>query len=142
MLSTLNSIKSYISAKLNIDTKLDNRFGQSVEKVSMVSPDEDNILVIDPNTASLFYVSLTTDANIEFNAVNDVYPITGSTITILLERSNSNIIVTWPNNITWKGNVAPTLSHRNLITLTTFDGELMWYGGSIVIDDTYPVSSS
>ena len=121
----LNTIESF-------NGQVDSRFSQSVEKVSPLTPSS-NAVTINPNEASLFHITCSSNTTISISAVDNRYVKTGSSLSILLERSSNSIVITWPNNIVWKGNTAPELTAKDMIILTTFgDGSTTtWYGSCI-----------
>lgn len=106
----------------------------SLEKVLNV-PNINNTYTIDPNVANIFAVDALYDATIAISSPNNLYPTTGSVITILLIKKDPDTIVVWPNNIKWYKNITPTLYRKNLITFQYF-GDNTWYGSTVITDMT------
>lgn len=126
-----------LANNLDIGNVLNNRLAQSVDKSVTVTV-SNNTFTIDPNTANLFNVNVTSNSSIVLSSLDSVYTNSGSTISILLTLDSDSLAVTWPNTIKWKDEAAPTLTHTNLITLLHF-GDNNWYGGCVEIDDDFPV---
>ena len=128
--STLDSL--YKKIKPSINTRL----GKSYEKAVSLTASE-NTFTVDPNTANMFVISVSSNSSIALSSLTSEYTTTGSVVSIVMTLSSSSLVVSWPNTIKWQNETAPTLSHKNLITLMHFGETNTWYGGSIQIDDNY-----
>ena len=131
-----NTIKS-LKDLIGVTSIVNNRIASSTEKVSVLTP-SNNTVAIDPGTASLFKITCSSNTTVTLSNINAIYTNNGGTVTILLTRSSSSIVITWPNNITWEGGSAPDLGYKDMIILTTFDGGTTWTGNAITVDDTFP----
>ena len=130
--NTVTSLNNF----LKVNKQINDRLEQSIEKVSILVP-TNNAVTIDPNESSLFYIGCEEDLTINITNVSEIYTHNGSSVSILLSRLNDQIVVSWDTDIKWKESVAPTLGHRDMIILTTFDNS-EWLGSCIHIDNDYP----
>lgn len=125
-------VNTLVSLYKNLN--INDRLAKSLEKNSILTATS-NTFSIDPNTSNMFIISASSNSNITIANLDSEYTTTGSVISILLTLS-TGVVISWPNTIKWQNETAPTLSHKNLITLMHF-GENNWYGGSIEIDNDY-----
>lgn len=114
--------------------------GKSLEKSINVSSSNDTF-TINPNISSMFTITVTANSNITLSSLNSPYTTTGSVVSILMNMNSDNLVISWPTYIKWQEEVAPDLSHNNLVTLINFGENNVWYGGAINIDDDYPSNS-
>ncbi len=117
------------SGGVSVETPVNDRLAQSLEKAVTVTASS-GTFTIDPNTANMFIVPVTSNCTIALSALTNAYTSTGSVISILLTKSNSSYTVTWPNTINWADDTAPELTTKNLITLMNFPNQ-GWFGGCI-----------
>ena len=90
-----------------------------------------NTITIDPNSGSLFTLSLSTNATITIGAIsNGPYTTNGATISLYLNNTNSTI--SWDSTkIIWMSGEAPDVTtNPSIITFITFNGGTTWYGSS------------
>ena len=117
---------------------VNNRLTSSIEKVTTVTA-EDNTITLDPNTDTMFNITLNSNVNITINNItNTYYDVNGAVLTIFMPAHN--YVVTWDNRIVWDNNTAPDLSSNyNIITITSPDGGTVWFGTYFSVNYTPPV---
>ena len=133
--NTLDSLSATVLAE--VEDIVNNRIASSTEKVAVLTP-SNNAVTIDPSSASLFKITCSSNTAISLEDIDEIYTNNGGTVSILLTRSSDSVVITWPNSITWNNGTAPTLSHIDMIILTTFDGDTTWVGNAITVDNTFP----
>lgn len=139
--STNVATTAYVNNKINslnhttvsdVTTAINNRFANPIEKVNVIAS---NLSIsIDPNSGSLFMLSLSTNASITIGSIqNGPYTTNGATITMYLNNT-SNTIAWDSTKITWMSGSAPDVTSKpSIITFVTFNGGSTWYGSAIEI---------
>ena len=127
-----NSTK--IATTAFVKTALDNKLANPIEKVNAIASNAS--ITIDPNSGSLFTLTLATNSSITIgNITGGSYTTNGATISLYMTTTNNT--VTWNNKIKWLSGEAPDLSSNdNLITFITFNGGTNWYGSSIEVESS------
>jgi hypothetical protein len=130
---TIPDVSNFVTS-----SQVETRLGKGIEKIKLVAPN-DSILTLNPQDGSLFKASLsaatiiTLSDTIGSNYTEAEVSATGSTITLLLTLSSTDIAVSWPNTVHWeKSAIAPELGTSNIVTLVTFDNGTSWYGSCFV----------
>lgn len=129
--NVINALPAYQTAS-DVTTAINNRFANPIEKVNVIASADS--ITINPNSGSLFMLSLSTNASITISTIqNGPYTTNGATITLYL--SNTSNTISWDTtHITWMSGSAPDVtSNPSIITFVTFNGGSMWYGSGIEI---------
>ena len=127
----INALPTY-ATPTEVTTAINNRFANPIEKVNVIA--SNSSISIDPNSGSLFMLSLSTNASITINAIqNGPYTTNGATITMYLNNTSNTI--TWDSTkITWMSGSAPDVTtNPSIITFVTFNSGSTWYGSAIEI---------
>ena len=111
---------------------VNNKFANPIEKVNAIT--SASSITIDPNTGSLFTLTLGVNSSITIgNLSGGPYATNGATITLYL--TNTNKTISWNSKITWVSGEAPDVtSNPSIITFVTFNGGTKWYGSSIEVE--------
>ncbi len=89
-------------------------------------------VIINPNQGSYFYLD-DIDENLNITLTNPTNSYC-RTVYLRLSFEDDNIVMNWPSNIKWQVLSSPFISQYEdiLISLTTLDGGVTWYGESLV----------
>lgn len=120
------------STQIATTAYVNNKFANPIEKVNAITSAAS--ITIDPNTGSLFTLTLGVNSSITIgNLSGGPYATNGATITLYL--TNTNKTISWNSKITWVSGEAPDVtSNPSIITFVTFNGGAKWYGSSIEVE--------
>lgn len=117
------SLNTLQSMNYNIDNRVIEGTASSLKKAIPILSPTNHIITIDPNVGSMFdvYDGGETAFEIRFAQLNGKYTMTGADISVSLHLTDpKNTVITWPNNIVWESDNAPTLKANNMFKFSTY----------------------